>query len=83
MAIEEEKFFAHFDAAVAGGENLEDDLGGDVVFFPLFVGAAIAFGTTENHHDIGGGDGLGLSLDGIPEEVACNKDLWIVDVEEV
>jgi hypothetical protein len=81
VTLKEEEISAHFKAIVTGRENLEDNLRGDVFFFPLFVRSAIAFGTTENHHDIRGSDNFGLSLNGIPEKIACNEDVRLVDIE--
>src|SRR5690606_35381549 len=74
----EAKFGRVFAGTISGREDFKDDLRPDAVFDPLFVGAAVSLGATEDDHRIGGGAGFVVSLDGIPQQVAGDEYVRVV-----
>jgi len=82
VALVEVEFVVQLGLSVSRREDLEDDVGGDVVFEPHFVGAARSFGTTEDDHDVGRGAFTVVVGVGVPEEVGGDEDVGMVLEEE-
>ncbi len=63
----------HLHHAVAWRKNFKDDLRGDVVLFPLSVGAAVALRTPRRHQHIRGLPDAIAAFQGIPEQITRHK----------
>src|SRR5204862_5595379 len=78
MILIEAELADHLHGSVARREHFEHHLGWDTTFDPLEVRAPVSFWPPEHHQSVGSGADLGVSFDGVPQQVACDEDVWIV-----
>ena len=70
-----------FFEGIAGGGNLEDDLGGNIIFFPLLVRPTFPLGSAKGDHDIGGGGCGGVAFNWIPQQIGSDESFFEQRVE--
>src|SRR5262249_10159291 len=65
----------HLLVVVARREHLKGNRDGDVVLFPLAIGAAVALRSAKDDKDVGSDANLGEALNGIPQQISSDEHL--------
>src|SRR5208337_3346250 len=81
VSLVESELTDYLGLPVARREHLEDDLGSNAPFHPLFVGAAVALGPAEGHHGVRSRADLRFAFLGIPQQVTRDEDKGVVPEE--